>query len=93
LVLLFEGVVVLLVWVQPAPGCWWSGRLRWWFVVACVVGLVRGQVVKTACQRRSQGRARGQWVGRCSTGWRWGRASRAGMLTRWVRRVAPRATV
>src|SRR6476646_5602428 len=43
------------------------------------------------CHRVIQAGSQGQWVGRCRIGWRWGRARRAGMLTRWRRRVAPRA--
>ena len=36
--------------------------------------------------------AQGQWLGRCSTGLRWGRASRAATVTMRRRRVAQRAT-
>ena len=43
------------------------------------------------CHNVSQCSAQGQWVGRCSIGRRCGRASRAGMLTSWRRRVDPRA--
>ena len=34
------------------------------------------------CHRVIQAGSQGQWVGRCRIGLRWGRARRAGMLTR-----------
>jgi hypothetical protein len=87
------GAVVLLALVQHARFLLvGSGRGVWCCVVWRAAGW-SGQLVKTAVQRVSQAWALGQWVGRCSTGWRCGRASRAGMLIRWVRRVAPRAAV
>ena len=70
--------------VERGCGCWWV--LRVW------AGVSGRQVVKTVFQRASQASARGQRAGRCRTGRRWGRASRAGTLMRWARRVAPRAT-
>ena len=47
---------------------------------------------RTRSHKVSQGLAQGQCAGRCRTGRRWGRASRAGTLTMVRRRVAPRAT-
>ena len=81
----------------PGPACSaCASRGRLWMVVCPWCGwpatAVRCQVTKTACHKASQALARGQRAGRCSTGRRCGRASRAGTLIRWVRRVAPRAT-
>ena len=61
--------------------------------------LCAGLMSNTLCERKKK--AQGQWLGRCRTGRRWGRASRAGMLMmrrpawsrvrrRWRLRRAPR---
>lgn len=64
-----------------------------WRCVCRAAGKGPGQVVKTALQRVSQARARGQCVGRCRMRAALGRAIRAEMLIRCARRVAPRAVV
>jgi len=50
-----------------------------------------GQVVVAVAQRSCHAGAQGQSVGRCSTSRRAEVATRAGMATSWVRRVAQRA--
>lgn len=78
-----------------------SASLSSFFLCAPVVAFRRiGQVGAVAGglwpmvlrHNRSQCVAHGQWAGRCRMGRRWGRASRAGMVMRRRRRVAPRAT-